>query len=151
MLPLHCPGEPNVVINDCARSDGKRFRIGDVELLELGFTLPHLPQEIRENVDRELLAGTATIPETEGRIASIVADRQRLAIDDSINRAKATILQRGFSAILDVEGLSVEGALGKADLLTPGFVDLVARRHAVVAIGVELSRIPPMAWVETGG
>jgi hypothetical protein len=90
MLPLHCPGEPNVVTNDCARSDGKRFRIGDVELLELGFTLPHLPQEIRENVDRELLAGTATIPETEGRIASIVADRQRLAIDDSIHRAKAT-------------------------------------------------------------
>jgi len=21
MLPLHCPGEPNVVTNDCARSD----------------------------------------------------------------------------------------------------------------------------------
>src|SRR5258707_2803410 len=150
MLPLHCPGAPNVVTNDCARSDGKRFRIGDVELLELGFTLPHLPQEIRENVDRELLAGTATIPETEGRIASIVADRQRLAIDDSIHRAKATILQRGFSAILDVVGLSVEGALGKADLLTAGFVDLVARRHAVVRIEVELSRILPMAWVETG-
>src|SRR5260370_30880700 len=151
MLPLHRPGEPNVVINDCARSDGKRFQIGHVEFLELGFTLPHLPQESRENVDREAPAGTATRPETKGRIASIVADRQRLAIDDSINRAKATILQRGFSAILDVEGLSVEGALGKADLLTPGFVDLVARRHAVVAIGVELSRILPMAWVETGG
>src|SRR5258708_34487329 len=117
MLALHCPGEPNVVTNDCARSDGKQFRIGDVELLELGFTIPHLPQEIRENVYCELLAGTATIPETEGRITSIVANRQR-----------------SFSAILDVEGLSVERALGKADLLTPGFVDLVACRHAVVAI-----------------
>src|SRR5260370_26807489 len=130
MLALHSPGEPNVVTNDCARSDGKRFRIGDVELLELGFTLPHLPEEIRESVDRELLAGTATIPETEGRIASIVADRQRLAIDDSINRAKATILQRGFSPILAVEGLSVAASLGQPDLFTAGFLHILARPPA---------------------
>jgi hypothetical protein len=57
-------GEPNVVCNDRCQSNGKRFGIGDVELLELDFVFPHLPQEIFENLNRELLGGAATISET---------------------------------------------------------------------------------------
>src|ERR1700694_4746287 len=127
MLLLRRPGEANVVADDFGRSDRKRFRMGDVELLELDFALPYLPQEIRENLGRELLAGTATISETEGRKAGIVADGERLAVDDAIDSAKAAIVQHGFSAVLDVEGRAVEGAFGEANLFTLGFVDLWAR------------------------
>lgn len=150
-LTLRRPAEPNVVANDRARSDGKRLRIGDVELLEPDFVLPHLPQEILDDLDRKLLAGTATVSKTEGREAGIVAYGQRLAVDDAVDRAEPTIIHDGFSAVLDFECLSVEGTLGKADLFTFGFVDLVTCRHAVVAIGVELLRILPMPWVEACG
>src|SRR5712691_2771291 len=143
-------GEPNVVSNDRRRSNGKRFRIGDVELLELDFVFPHLPQEIFENLDRELLGGAATISETKWRKAGIVADGQRLATDDAIDGAKDAIVQHGFPAVIDTETRSIKGAFDEADLFTLGFVDLVARQHVIVAIRVELFWVLPVDRVETG-
>src|SRR5260370_18922945 len=119
-------GEPNVVSNDRRRSNGKRFRIGDVELLELDFVFPHLPQEIFENLYRELLGGAATISETKWRKAGIVADGQRLAIDDAIGGAKATIVQHGFPAVLDPETPFNQRAFDSTELFHPRFLLPVA-------------------------
>src|SRR5690349_21273312 len=100
---LRRPREPHVVTNNCAWSNGQLFRIGDVEHAELGFALPHFPQEIREHVDRHLLAGATAISKATRGIASVVAHRLRLAVDHAINRAKATIPQRGTPAVGDLE------------------------------------------------
>jgi hypothetical protein len=71
------------------------------------------PCEIREDVDRQLLAWTAPIPKAERRLSSIVADRQWLAVDDAVYGAKATVMQRGLSAVLDVECLASNGHRAK--------------------------------------
>jgi hypothetical protein len=40
---------------------GSVFRVGDVELMEFNPALPNLPQEILEDLDRELFTGAAAI------------------------------------------------------------------------------------------
>ena len=100
MTKLDSPAEADIVADDRGGTDGKRFRIGDVELVELDLALPNLPQEILEDLDRQLLAGAAAIAEAERREARIVANRQRLAVDDAIDGAEAAIVDRGLAAVL---------------------------------------------------
>src|ERR1700730_3143916 len=57
-------------------------------------------------------------------------------------------MEHCVSAVLDIECLSVEGTSCETDPLTCRFVDLVARWNVLVAIGVELFGIFPVAWVD---
>ena len=129
MTKLDSSAEADVVGDDRGGTDGKWFRIGDVEFVELDPALPNFSQEILEDLDRELLAGTAAIAEAERRKARIVTDRQGLAVDDTKDGPKAAIVDSGFASVLDLEGVAVEGTFGKADLLALGFVYLLARRQ----------------------
>lgn len=52
------------------------------------------------------------------------------------------------STVPDSECLSVEGTLCKSELLAFRFVDLVARRYALEAIGVEPLRILTLPWID---
>ena len=67
--------------------------------------LPNFAQEILEDLDGELLAGTATIAEAERREARIVADGQRLAVDDAEHGAETAIVHSGLASVLDLERL----------------------------------------------
>ena len=70
----------------------------------------------------------------------MIAHRKRLAVDDSVDRAKSAVVQRRLPAILDLERRLFEGTFRKSELLTLRVVDLVARWRGVVAVGVELFR-----------
>src|SRR5262245_29431371 len=92
VLLLSNPGETDIVTDYQPDSDSKRFGIRDIEFLELNFALPHLPQEILNKIDRDLLAGAAAISEAERRKAGIVADRQRPAFDNAVDGPKAAVV-----------------------------------------------------------
>ena len=124
---------------------------GDVEFLELDLVLPHLAQEILKYLDRELLAGTAPVTKTKGRKSCGVADRQRLVVDDAIDGAITAVVHDRLSTVRDFKSSSVEGTFGKSDLLAFGFVDLMAGRGSVVAVGIELVGVRPLHGIKTGG
>jgi hypothetical protein len=74
-IALRRSGESDIVPDDRRRPDGKRLRIGDVELGEPKLVPPHLPQKILEDLDRELFSWAAALAEAEGRETGMVADR----------------------------------------------------------------------------
>ena len=111
---------------------------------------PHLAQEVLEDLDRQLLTRAAPIAEAEGREAGVVADRHRLAVGDAEDRAEAAVGQPGLATVAHLESGQVEGAAGKTDLPAFGLVDLVAGRHAEIALGIEPLRIEPVPRIEAG-
>src|SRR4029077_3405277 len=124
--------------------------IWQMQIHELDLVVPHFTQKVLENLDRELLAGAAPIAEAERGEPGIVADRQWLAVGYAEDSAEPAIGQARLSPIGDIECGNVKGASGKTDLLALGLVDLGARRHVVVAIGIELLRIAPVTGIEAG-
>ena len=52
MTKLDSSAEADIVGDDGRWTDGKWFRIGDDELVEFYSALPHLSQEIFEDLDR---------------------------------------------------------------------------------------------------
>src|SRR5262245_61465963 len=142
------PTKSDIVSDDRGRPDGKRFRCSNVELLELDLVLPDFSQEILEHLDGELLAGAAAVTEPEGREPSVVADRQWPVIDNAVDGAVGAVVHDRLPAILDLKSSPVERAFGKADLLTFGVVDLMARRGGVVAVGIEVVGALPLHRVK---
>ena len=67
---------------------GTFCRVGSGDLDELKSLVGNLPKQIRESVDGELLAGAAPVAESKWCEAGIVADRQRLALDDTEHGAE---------------------------------------------------------------
>jgi hypothetical protein len=88
-ISLSGADKPDIVTDHRGRADRKRFRIGNVQFLELDPALPNLPQEILEDLDRELLTGAAAIAEAEGGESCMVADGQSLAVDNAIGRCRS--------------------------------------------------------------
>ena len=121
-------------------------RIGDIQ--ELDFVCPHLPQEVFEDLNRELLTWATAISKTERRESGAVAYGDRPAVDNAVDRTKPTIMQHDAPTVSDIECRSLKRTSDKADLLAGTLVDLVARRYRVVAIGVELLVIFPTYLIE---
>jgi hypothetical protein len=148
---LRCPAETNVVTDDGSRSDREGLGVSDVQLFELDFVPPHLPQKVLENLYRQLLARAATTSKAEWREAGVIAHRKRLAVDDAVDGAKSTVMQRRLSSILDLERRLLEGAFRESDLLTLRLIDLVAWGYKIVSIRIELLWILPLHGVEARG
>jgi hypothetical protein len=77
------PCEGDIVFDDNVRTDGHLPRVRQVQAAEGDLVTPDLAQEICEYIDGQLLAGAAPIAEAEWCEAGMVADRQRLAVDDA--------------------------------------------------------------------
>ena len=125
--------ETNVVADYCRGADRDRFWVGNIELHKLNLVLPHLAQEVFEDLDGELLARAAAIAESKWSEAGIVAHGHRLPTRNPIDGAKPAIVHRDFPPVFDLEFLPIEWAFREPDLLGLRLVDLVARRHGVVA------------------
>src|ERR1700674_2175782 len=134
-------GEPDIVGDHGIWPDRDLSGIRQVEIDELDLVVPHLAQKVLEYLDRELLAWAAPIAEAERRKSGIVTDRQWLAVGDAKDGAEPAIGQACLPPVGDIECRNVKGASGKTDLLALGLVDLVARRHVLVAIGIKLLRV----------
>jgi len=86
------PDESDIVADHCGGPNRQRFGASNVEFLKLDVVLPDLSKEILEDLNGQLLAGTAAIAKAEWREARIVAYRKRLAVDDAVSGAEPTIV-----------------------------------------------------------
>ena len=74
-LPSGASGEGDVIVNDGGRPDRDLPGGGQIELHKLDLVLPHLPEEVLEHLDRELLSWAASIAKAERGEPRIVDDR----------------------------------------------------------------------------
>ena len=67
----------------------------------------------------------------------MVAHRQRFAVNNGIDGAKAAVMHCDIPTVSHLEGCPLEGTFGKTHLFTSSFIDLMAGRHFLKAIRIE--------------
>jgi hypothetical protein len=140
-MKLGVAPEPHGVIDDCDGPNRNLRRIWRRELLKLYLVGPDLSQEIRKHLDVELFAGTTLVAEAERRIARVIANRKRLAVDDSVDRPEGAVDDFRLPAVADRERSLVERALGEAECFCFRLVILVTGSRMEIAVGIELESL----------
>ena len=143
-------GEPKIVQNHSVRSNGHLAWTRRVEPPKYDFVAPDFAQEIFEDVDGQLLAGTTPITKPKWCKPGVVTNREVFAIDDTEDGPETAIGDIGFPPVPHLEIGDVERALCKSDLPTFIFGYLDTRRDAKIPRRIEGTRIFPMNRVDAG-
>src|SRR5262249_52747554 len=114
--------EGDVVVENCPRIYRHLPGFLDVELDKRDLVSPDRPQELLDELDRQMLTGAAAVAEAERRIAGRVDHRVGNAVDLAIDGAECRVGHFYIATVFDRKGFLGERTPCQTDFPDPGLI-----------------------------